>query len=772
MKKLIFVLMLLVLATAFCGCTAWYENEEGDSIVKSNKTGGVYEVDNLDTYSVPEWFRDAKFGVFIHYGVYSVPAYGDEWYGHWMYMNDTSAYGGSDIYTHHAETYGGASNFGYKDFIPEFNENLKSYKENNMAEEWAKLFASAGAKYVMPVGIHHDSFALYDSDVQKTYNSVVQTGVDYIGDLREECKELGMKFGISNHFAENDWFFEDSYGKGTDLALKNKDGSLVYGELYGDGKSKSSEHVHKWYDISMEIIEKYNPDIIYYDFDLNNGAFNKYADANRYLMLAEYYNHGLKHNPDGVVCCNKYGAFTEAQALLDKERSSLSTVNPTPWQTDTSVGQKSWGYTTDDVYRSGESFIGLLVDVVSKNGNLLLNVGPKPDGTIPKEVEDCLLTIGSWLNVYGDAVYSTRPWLISGEGPTTVTTDEFSYTARDLRFTRSKDNSTLYVTALGYDDMGSVTVETLKSGKWDATTISKVSLINGKERVPLGWRQTEKGLEIDLNGASIDGAYSVEITFKDGKIPPVALNGTSSIKATDSFNSSSIKYGTSTSNGSYTAINEVDGAYLDLNLAFTEKVNEVAFTVSGGTVGSIEIFKLDGGERVASLEVNKKARKNRTLKVKVQVSLGATERLRVVLKGSVELECLSFIQKRELGVKIDATQYDKKSGSVRVEATADVGGGESLGYVKKGDWVLYKSVDFLSGGKAITLRAGGDGKRFNVYVDKMRKRKKIASGTVSTGGYNNYQDVTVNFKTVSGVHDVYIEFVDGDINLNWLVVRE
>ncbi len=768
MKKLIFVLMLLIIATAFCGCTVWYEDEnEGEGIVKSNKTGGVYEVDNLDTYYVPEWYRDAKFGIFIHYGVYSVPAYGDEWYGHWMYMNDTSTYGGSDIYNYHLETYGGASTFGYKDFIPEFVDNLKTYKETNKAQEWATLFSNAGAKYVMPVGIHHDSFALYDSDVQTTYNSVAQAGVDYVGDLQSECQKLGMKFGISNHFAENDWFFDDAYAKGTDLALKNKDGSLVYGELYGDGKNKSSEHLHKWYDISMEIIEKYSPDIIYYDFDLSKKAFNKYADANRYLMLAEYYNHGLANNPDGVVCCNKYGAFTEAQALLDKERSSLSTINPTPWQTDTSVGKKSWGYTTDDVYRSGESFIGLLVDVVSKNGNLLLNVGPRADGTVPKEVEDCLLTIGNWLNTYGDAIYSTRPWLLAGEGPTTVTTDEFAYTVRDIRFTRSKDNSILYATALAYDGDDNMIIETLKSGKWDADKINKVSLINGKDRIALKWKQTENGLEIDLSGEKPSGAYAVEITFKDGKIPPIALNGTASVKVTDSFNSSAIEYGTSKSNGSYTAKNQVDGAYFDVNIAFTNKVDEVAFTVSGDTIGTVEVWNVENNEKVACLEVNKKGRKYRTLKAKVTGDVDNTQKIRVKLYGNVELECFRFIQKKELGVKIDATQYDDKSGSVQIEATSDIGGGESLGYVKKGDWVSFKNVDFMSGGKKITLRAGADNKRFNVYIDKMRNRKKIASGTISTGGYNVYQDVTVDIATVTGVHDVYIEFVDGDINLNW-----
>ncbi len=512
MKEILVLVLVVVLVMGLCiGCVKKFGNKNG--IVKSISTGGVFEVDNLDTYTVPEWFRDAKFGIFIHYGVYSVPAYGDEWYGHWMYMENTSAYGGSNIYDYHQTTYGGASSFGYKDFIPAFNQNLMSYKQNNMAESWAELFNQAGAKYVMPVGIHHDSFALYDSDVQKTYNSVTQAGVDYVGDLQKACKNYGMKFGISNHFVENDWFFDDSHASGTDLALKNPDGSLVYGELYGDGKSKSKEHIYKWYDISMEIIKKYSPDIIYYDFDLNNEALNKYADANRYLMLAEYYNHGLEHNPDGVVCCNKYDAFTQQQAVLDKERSALASINAIPWQTDTSIGKKSWGYTTDEVYRKGEDFIGLLVDVVSKNGNLLLNVGPKADGTIPDEAREALLTIGKWLSTYGDAIYSTRPWIVAGEGPTNVTTDEFSYTSEDIRFTCSKDYSTLYATALGAPTSDKLTIKTLAKGKFNASRVKNISLVDGSDRHELSWEQTENGLVVDLGDVVLDGAFSVAISL-------------------------------------------------------------------------------------------------------------------------------------------------------------------------------------------------------------------------------------------------------------------
>ncbi len=767
MKKIISVVLAFILSVF--GISS---KDKNDGIVESEKTGGQYEVTNLDTYSVPEWYRDAKFGIFIHYGVYSVPAYGDEWYGHWMYIPDNNVYGGSNIYMHHQETYGGAENFGYKDFIPEFNDNLKAYKENNMAQNWAELFYNAGAKYVMPVGIHHDSFALYNSDIQTTYNSVTQAGVDYIGDLQSACKEYDMKFGISNHFGENDWFFDDFYAGNSDLSLKNEDGSLVYGELYGDGQSKSEAHLHKWFDISMEIIEKYNPDIIYYDFDLVNDDFNKYSDANRYLMLAKYYNHGLENNPDGVVCCNKHEAFTQAQAVLDKERSSLSDINPTPWQTDTSVGKKSWGYTTDDIYRSGEDFIGLLVDIVSKNGNLLLNVGPKADGTMPAEVENTLLTIGNWLNTYGDAIYATRPWLVAGEGPTTVTTDDFTYTSKDIRFTRSKDNSKLYITALAAPDSDKMVVETLKSGKWDASAVEKICLINGSDRKELSWEQTSKGLEINVSNEELSGAYSVEVSFKDGKIPAIALDATKKLQPYDNFNCQNIKYGTSTENGSYTAINEKDGAYFDMRLAFNEKIGQVNFVVSGESKGDIELLNAQTNESLGKVKIKKSNEDYRKISMSLDASkLTADMDVRVVLNGNVEIDCFNFVAKREPNVKIDASKFDEKNGDVKAEATADVGGGESLGYVSSGDWVMYSNVDFGDGCDTITLRAGADNKRFNVYIDRMNGLKKVASGKVSTGGYNNYQDITVDMRKTKGTHDVYIEFVDDAINLNWFEIK-
>ena len=403
-----------------------------------------FNENNLKNYTVPEWYEDAKFGIFIHYGVYSEPGFGDEWYGHWMYLKDAKSWGGDDIYHYHEKEYGGVHNFGYKDFIPKFAEDIRRFHDNLMAEQWAQLFLRSGAKYVMPVGIHHDSFALYDSNIQNEYNSVKIAGVDYCGLLQKACKKLGLHFGISNHFAENRWFFDKEQGAGTDIE------DTRYSQLYGYGLTEE-EHVKKWYDISMEIIEKYHPELIYYDFDLQKPEYLPY----RRKMLAAYYNMEQEDGKlNGVVCCYKYGAFEDGEAVLDVERGALKGIREMHWQTDTSVGTKSWGYTKNEVFGSARRYLCELVDTVSKNGNFLLNIGPMADGTIPKKAQEILEEMGQWLERNGEAVYHTRPWRVFGEGPNIDRvkgefSDEIEYSSCDIRYTRSKDGAYVYAIVMG-----------------------------------------------------------------------------------------------------------------------------------------------------------------------------------------------------------------------------------------------------------------------------------------------------------------------------------
>ena len=738
--------------------------------VQSETSKQQYTENNLENYSVPEWYRDAKFGIFIHYGVYSVPAFGDEWYGHWMYMKNTLSYGGSNIYQHHLNTYGGASQFGYKDFIPQFVDELKIYSENHMAEQWAELFSKAGAKYVMPVGIHHDSYALYDSDIQTTYNSVNQAGVDYIGDLQEEVKKRGMYFGISNHFAENDWFFDDASGAGTDLAEKNADGSLVYGELYGDGKSKSSEHIHKWYDISMEIIEKYQPDLIYYDFDLVYNEFNKYSDANRYLMLSNFYNLADEWGKEGVVCNYKNGAFTQSQAVLEKEREALNTINPAVWQTDTSIGSKSWGYTTDEVYRDGNEFIGALVDIVSKNGNLLLNVGPKADGTIPQEAQDALLTIGDWLNTYGDAIYETRPWFIYGEGPTNNAGDNYKYTAQDIRFTRSKDSTKLYASALAAPDSDKMVITTLKSGEWDASGIKGISLINGSDRISLDWNQTQEGLVISLPAdKEITSAYSVEISF-DNTIPGVATLAKDTKQPYDYIEADKITVTSCPADGSEMVVNSGDGAYAKYLLDFEDNnMSSITVQVSPDSEGTLEIRQNDkDGALLASIDIEPSQGTDYvsiTRELLAQPGNG-NQTICVVWKGNIELNDFKFQVKRGVNSIIQAEDFDEKNGTVQAEGCNDTGGGENLGYVSAGDWVKYSGIDFGDDCKKIILRLAGFGQTIDIRIDSPTGEVIATAGSISTGAWQTYKTYEYSIEQVTGVHDLYITF-RGPVNVNW-----
>jgi alpha-L-fucosidase len=445
------------------------------------------EAESLKEYQVPEWFRDAKFGIFIHYGIYAVPAFGDEWYGHWMYIKDSKAWGGADIFNHHKDTYGGYQKRGYVDFVPEFLDGLERFSKGKKAWDWATLFEEAGAKYVMPVGIHHDAFALYDSDVQLTYNSVKQANIDYIGELKHAIKEHGMHFGVSNHFAENRWFFAKEASKESDVWNEELN------EMYGAYNTLDG-HVQKWYDISMEIIEKYHPELIYYDFDLKNP---EYIPVKR-KMLANYYNMAETWDENaGVICNYKQEAFEDGEAMLEVERGSLSEIREMPWQTCTSIGAKSWGYVEDEVYRDSREMLCALVDIVSKNGNLLLNVGPRADGTIPKEAQKTLLEMGKWLKENGRAIYGSRPWITYGEGPNSHKakgefSDDFKYTAEDFRFTASKDGKRVYLFVMDAPKATTVCVKSLKSC---AKQINEIKLMNGEI---LEWKEQIKDVVIYL----------------------------------------------------------------------------------------------------------------------------------------------------------------------------------------------------------------------------------------------------------------------------------
>jgi alpha-L-fucosidase len=332
---------------------------------------------------------------------------------------------GSKEFEHHVATYGKHTEFGYKDFIPQFKA------ENYDPDHWADLFRKAGARFVVPVAEHHDGFQLYDSDLSEWCATKMGPKRDLIGELAEAVRKQWLIFGLSTHRAEHWWFMDGGMQFDSDV----QDGQ--YAGLYGPAQPRDSqpneEFLDDWLARTCELVDKYQPQIVWFDWWIQEPAFL----SHRQRFAAYYYNRAAEWGR-GVGINFKYDAYPHDAAVFDVERGQLDDIYPTFWQTDTCVARKSWGYIEGDRgYKEAGQLIGDLVDIVSKNGALLLNVGPKGDGTIPEEEEALLLAIGKWLTVNGEAIYDSRPWKVFGEGPTEVATGAFTDTKRKM-FTGSR----------------------------------------------------------------------------------------------------------------------------------------------------------------------------------------------------------------------------------------------------------------------------------------------------------------------------------------------
>lgn len=470
------------------------------------------EWESLQNYKVPEWYMDAKFGIFIHWGVYSVPAFGSEWYPRLMYIE------GSEEYKHHIATYGRQDKFGYKDFIPLF----KAEKFDPAA--WARLFKESGAKYVVPVFEHHDGFAMYDSGLSDWTAARMGPHRDLMGDLAQAVRAEGLHLGASSHRVEHNFFL--GVGRTIPSDVNDPTYAAFYGPAHhwvenkrGTPLSNDFTFVSKawtddWLARSAEIVQKYHPEIMYFDWWIGQPSVRE----NLTRFASFYYNATLK--PGGPVGVINYKDFAmhEQSAVLDIERGQLSGIRPLYWQTDTSISNKSWGYIENDTFKSPQFVIHQLIDIVSKNGNLLLNIGPRSDGTIPAEVQQVLREVGSWLKINGDAIYGTRAWKIYGEGPTNVTegsfhdTDTQPYTPKDFRFTKKGD--VLYAIELGWPSNREAVIHSLgRSASGDHPKIGSVTLLGSDSK--LAFEQREDGLHIQLPERSPGKyAYSFRILLK------------------------------------------------------------------------------------------------------------------------------------------------------------------------------------------------------------------------------------------------------------------
>ena len=426
---------------------------EIDRVIEKGPFKDTWE--SLGKFEVPDWYRNAKFGIFIHWGVYSVPSFGSEWYSRCMYIKEDRCF------EHHVKTYGPHNKFGYKDFIPLFKA------EKFSADAWADLFKKAGAKYVVPVAEHHDGFQMYASEISHWNAAEMGPCRNVLGELKEAVEERGMTLGASTHRVEH-WFFM-GHGREFDSDVKEP---MQRGDFYWPAMPEANHHdlyskptpteefLQDWLVRCCELVDKYRPKLVYFDWWIQHHSVKPYLKK----FAAYYYNRAAEWGVQ-VAITYKHEAFMFGCAVPDVERGQFADIKPFFWQTDTAIARNSWCYTEGNDFKPAKGLICDLVDIVSKNGTFLLNVGPKPDGTISEQDTAVLTEIGEWMAVNSEAIYGTKVWRKFGEGPTKIKEGQFTdgaekfFTPEDIRFTVKGEN--LYCTVLSWPEDGHVVIKSL-----------------------------------------------------------------------------------------------------------------------------------------------------------------------------------------------------------------------------------------------------------------------------------------------------------------------
>ena len=468
-------------------------------------------------YRVPQWFIEAKLGLSLHWGLYSVPAYHNEWYEKHMY---------GTFIQWHREHFGRQDKFGYKDFIPMFTA------EKFDPKAWAELFKKSGAKWIAPTVQHHDNFALWDSRV--TPFNAMQMGPkrDLMGELARAVRAQGLKFGVSNHGIENFQFINPPADLAADLKAKQAD---LYDPKWADFYSaadRSDEACKKflinWAERNVELIDKFQPDVVWFD----NGVDIRYLDPLKLWVAAYYYNRAKEWGKK-VSIVTKKAAFApsgtntqEIGSIIDFEKigaRSPSGIRTGVWEVHEPIGS-TWGYTSDMTVAGPGTIVSKLADTASKNGNLLLNLSPKADGTIPEAQQKTLLEVGRWLETNGEAIYGTHNWIKFGEG------GGRGQSGLNIRFTVKGDN--LYAIILGNWPGKQAVITSLATGKAPQGKIRSVTLLGYKHALrflgskPLRFTQDAGGLKVKLPAsAPCKYAYTLRIVGLKMNPPTATVSG-------------------------------------------------------------------------------------------------------------------------------------------------------------------------------------------------------------------------------------------------------
>ncbi len=472
--------------------------------------------------AAPEWFRDAKLGIYFHWGPYTVPEYETEWYPRLMYFDvpqseipeGLNAGDHTKVRAFHERTYGPVEEFNYHDLIPQFTG------EEFDPEEWADLFVAAGARFAGPVGEHHDGFAMWDSVITPWNAADMGPKRDITGELLASLRKRDVKTVVTFHHARHlqryrdmdreqasfEWegdylmYWDSHYPWTPGTAVTSDDPALrlLYGNMPED---EWLEDV--WLGKLDEVIALYEPDMIWFDAWLR-----EIPDEYLNRFSANYLNAGERWGKD-VLITAKNLQIDPAWAVEDFEKGRRAELTEEPWLTDDTISDGSWSYTTDLPVKPLSRVVRDFVDIVSKNGQLLLNISPDKHGRIPKNQRDVLLGLGDWLEVNGEAIYETRPWTRFGEGPTVQTSeghfmDAVDYVAEDVRFTTRGD--TLYAISLGVP-RSPFTIASLGD-----VEVESVTLLGGDSDV--AFAKTDDGLQLTFEPLPDAPAYTFKITPK------------------------------------------------------------------------------------------------------------------------------------------------------------------------------------------------------------------------------------------------------------------